>query len=1090
MGQESQKVIGLLLISVMICAGFANTVNIAKFTENVFNITGKTKEILNSQKDIQSTFLKESYIHSTAEQLLANDDLDLEARTYMAYRISDESKNDLAVIYLISYEIAKIINGEIKAHHRGYLVTKNNDLAILIEHGIYLKYTNDATKIVNELSKQYEEVILASCDSQKYTRQNENVIGFVGQITVEDVIVTLNKYYDCNLEITSNVLNHPISDFVLEVSYYYEHWAFSGTTSIACGLVVALNKAVFQIDSKFMWYVSMDTGNPYIWGGSHINKKCYDGDTYKLVPEGQVYNDYTIDEILTSANTHYAIILDETMGRIIFKAVIFKYFPEHGGYQKADGSTGSFNIIDLVIGPNPDKVNAMLTILTMHAMGSDTTKKWLLLLMMLNSVLRGYPENEANLIICPQINDITKARYTAPYAIAALVTPVPTGTSNDEIVGDGVNFIWVMAILGSIALLTVILEFDDILKQRFGEGTARYYAVWTATITALVAALVATAILVYFLGELVAAAIVALGPYVPWALLWLAKAFSGGKAAILNGELQEENNPDVSSIDIYSGFYDDDNDGIPNEVEKSYHEDYIEEIIDGTITFYEFDGPCDDGEIDFGLLENPNTWLDPYLDYDSDGLITMTEVSHKINPFNSDTDNDGLLDNEELIVEGTITDEVVQRTDYDKDNQIDTQIIPVQHLSEIKSNPNAFDTDQDGVGDYKEINEYGTSPLFYDSDEDGLLDGWEIYAAEIGWNGQKITDTDKVHPLNPPTDPNWVDSDEDGDGLTVAMESGYFTNPETADTDGDLLEDGWEAENGFDPTDSSDGEFDHDEDTLTTGSEVTVHETCWFLDDTDNDGWRDDYEIELTLTNPTLADTDSDGIDDVDEFDYWISIGVDVRDAYDYCDDIDVDNDLLIDGLELFYDCDPLILDTDGDGLLDGTEILIYNTIPTVADSDADGLTDFEELFTYFTNPNDDDHDNDGWKDGYEVHTTGTYAKKADSDFDGIKDKTEFNYWKNRGKTNAVAYAYCKNDDVDNDGLEDGDELLNGSDPLDNDSDNDGLLDGLEVNNYHTDPDDPDSDNDGYDDLYEIINGTDPNDASDYPGAGGGGFGF
>ncbi|NHJ87797.1 MAG: hypothetical protein FK734_20210 [Asgard group archaeon] len=70
--------------------------------------------------------------------------------------------------------------------------------------------------------------------------------------------------------------------------------------------------------------------------------------------------------------------------------------------------------------------------------------------------------------------------------------------------------------------------------------------------------------------------------------------------------------------------------------------------------------------------------------------------------------------------------------------------------------------------------------------------------------------------------------------------------------------------------------------------------------------------------------------------------------------------------------------------------------------------------------------------------------------------------------------------------MKDGLEINLGFDPLDNDMDNDGISDGMEVNMYHTDPTDSDSDNDGYTDLYEITNGTDPNDASDYPGGGGG----
>ncbi|MHA1126897.1 MAG: hypothetical protein ACTSO7_13925 [Candidatus Heimdallarchaeota archaeon] len=1084
MGQESQKVIGLLLISVMICAGFANTVNVSKFTENIFKITGKAKEILDIAKGIQETDLKETSIHPTSERLLSNDDLDLNARSYMAYRISEESKNDLAVIYLIGYEIAKIINGEIQAHHRGYLVTKNNELAVLIEHGIYLKYTSDATKVVNELSTQYENVILASCDSNKYSSQYSNVKGFVGRITVKDVIFTLNKYCNFELEKIADILEHSINEFVLAVTYPQHHNVFSPMAIVGCAEIVAFNWGL-QINSLFLLYVTMEMGTDS-WGGWHINRKCFENPVYN-----QVLTDKLIKEILNSPTSLYAILKDETEGMEMYKVLIFKYMPINGAYTSG-GIGKQFGIADVLIGPNPNNLNAELTILTMHAHGKDCRNEWRLLKMMLQTTAAGY-DFLKNVIRVPAPTNPTQQRLAAPFAIAELPNPIPSefGDTDDEVVNDGVNFIWEAAIIGSILLLIAFNMLDDILIQRFGDRTLRYYTVWIAIVVALIAALVLVCILIYYMEVIIAAVAAVIGPGVLFIIELLTMTSTGNYAAFMRGELTIENSPQFneSNIDIYSAFYDDDNDGIPNEVEKSYYEEYIEEYIDGSGTTYEFEGPCDDGEIDWGVLSNPNTWMDPYTDYDGDGLITMTEVSLRINPFNLDTDNDGLFDNEELIIEGTIIEMTVQITDCDKDNQFDTQIIPVQIMTDMISNPRFFDTDGDGIGDEKELTYTHTEPLDPDTDHDGLIDGYEVYATIIGWDGEVIDNLNLIDPLNPPTDPNWIYTDSDNDGLMVINESMLFTNPNSDDTDGDLLTDLWEYENGFDPTDSSDGEFDHDEDTLTTGAEVTIHQTCWFLNDTDNDGWTDDYEIEWTLTNPTLLDSDFDQLNDTYEFNLWISLGVPTVDAYYYINDIDIDNDGLIDGLEFTYDCNPFVDDTDADGLLDGDEILIY-----------------------FTNPLVDDHDNDGWEDGYEVLTTGTNPKKADTDTDGKNDKVEFLYWKSRGKSDGTAYAYCKNDDVDNDNLDDGYEINIGTDPLDSDSDNDGLsdgyevsigtnpkdndcdndgiLDGLEVNNYHTDPEDSDSDNDGYDDLYEIINGTDPNDASDYPGAGGGGFGF
>ncbi|MEM7256319.1 MAG: peptidoglycan-binding protein [Pseudomonadota bacterium] len=69
--------------------------------------------------------------------------------------------------------------------------------------------------------------------------------------------------------------------------------------------------------------------------------------------------------------------------------------------------------------------------------------------------------------------------------------------------------------------------------------------------------------------------------------------------------------------------------------------------------------------------------------------------------------------------------------------------------------------------------------------------------------------------------------------------------------------------------------------------------------------------------------------------------------------------------------------DTDGDGLADVTEEAI-GTNPLIADSDSDGLTDGEEWNTYFTDPTDSDSDNDGNSDGDEVALGGNPNDASD----------------------------------------------------------------------------------------------------------------
>jgi serine/threonine protein kinase len=81
----------------------------------------------------------------------------------------------------------------------------------------------------------------------------------------------------------------------------------------------------------------------------------------------------------------------------------------------------------------------------------------------------------------------------------------------------------------------------------------------------------------------------------------------------------------------------------------------------------------------------------------------------------------------------------------------------------------------------------------------------------------------------------------------------------------------------------------------------------------------------------------------------------------------DGDGDGLVDTQEAALGTDPANPDTDGDGVRDGDEVLIYTTDPRNRDTDGDVLNDFDEISTYKTNPRLADTDSDGHSDGQEV---------------------------------------------------------------------------------------------------------------------------
>ena len=168
------------------------------------------------------------------------------------------------------------------------------------------------------------------------------------------------------------------------------------------------------------------------------------------------------------------------------------------------------------------------------------------------------------------------------------------------------------------------------------------------------------------------------------------------------------------------------------------------------------------------------------------------------------------------------------------------------------------------------------------------------------------------------TGPNYCDDDyfdTDGDGLADWQEDIFYnpnnpSNPTLADSDGDGANDYREVVvEGTIATEPCDNGIDDDKDGINNYFEE--HDTCpifWIIT---NAGGVDTH-----ITDPDLADTDSGGVADLQEY-------VDTTDPNDPLDDQlppDFDGDGMPDAMENLSGTDWRNPDTDGGGLTDGTE--------------------------------------------------------------------------------------------------------------------------------------------------------------------------
>ncbi len=442
---------------------------------------------------------------------------------------------------------------------------------------------------------------------------------------------------------------------------------------------------------------------------------------------------------------------------------------------------------------------------------------------------------------------------------------------------------------------------------------------------------------------------------------------------------------------------------------------------------------------------NPALWLDPIVpdgdrDPDFDGLNNSNEYAYGADPFEPDSDGDLMPDGWEVHVGGNTNAGAYSLNPADPtdagpayDGQGDPDFDGLQNVDEYRAqtDPHDPDTDNDGMPDREWL--FGLDPHEDDYDEDKDADGLS-----------------------------------NGDEIVI-----YGTDPSDPDTDDDSASDGREVAAGSDPLNPNSFLANIAGSTVYSGTQTgTYHVVAQSYTNMTTTNVFRRYEVTGGVTSGAPYE-----VADVGGLRYYEVTGF-----------IDVNSNLVQDTWEPTGAYAHTMVDSNGvtnvsvrfQVVADVSNAVVELADPVLLDSDGDGLTDLDEYYVHGTDPNDPDTDGDGMWDGWEVQYApftdpNTPDGDSDPDGDGLDNSVEY--------TNSTPYrSHPGLADGDGDGLLDGDELFaHGTNPNDSDTDGDGLNDFDELDRYMTDPTDPDSDGDGVTDGLEVQVSSNPLDATLFP---------
>jgi len=171
----------------------------------------------------------------------------------------------------------------------------------------------------------------------------------------------------------------------------------------------------------------------------------------------------------------------------------------------------------------------------------------------------------------------------------------------------------------------------------------------------------------------------------------------------------------------------------------------------------------------------------------------------------------------------------------------------------------------------------------------------------------------------------------------------HFSNPNSTDTDGDMLSDREEAYFGLDGFVTDITNPDTDGDTLTDYEEFLIYQTSPITNDTDGDNYTDNYEFEINQTTGFRTNQTGDAFP-IDPLEWNDTDGDGLGDNSDHFplnpnEKYDTDGDTLGDNYENIIGTDPENADTDSDGTNDSLDAFPLDSSEYL-DTDSDGVGD------------------------------------------------------------------------------------------------------------------------------------------------------